>query len=51
MLAMVERMYGTSRFVRDAAVDLVLAVASGRAELHQIATTLEAWARIVPAAS
>jgi death-on-curing protein len=35
----------------DAAVDLVLAVASGRAELHQIATSLEAWARIVPAAS
>jgi death on curing protein len=35
----------------DAAVDLVLAVATGAADLHRIATSLEAWARIVLAAS
>ncbi len=34
----------------DAAVDLVLAVATGAAELHRIATTLESWARMEPGA-
>ena len=33
---------------RDAAVDLVLDVARGAAELHRIATTLESWARVAP---
>ncbi len=30
---------------RDAAVDLVVAVAQGGADLHRIAATLESWAR------
>jgi death on curing protein len=32
----------------DAAVDLVLAVAKGEADLHRIARSLESWAQIVP---
>ena len=35
---------------QDAAVDLVLAVARGAADLHRIAAALESWARIAPAA-
>jgi death on curing protein len=35
----------------DAAVDLVLAVATGAADLHGIATSLETWARVVSAGS
>src|SRR2546429_894383 len=31
----------------DAAVDLVLAVASGAADLHRMATTLESWRTLV----
>jgi hypothetical protein len=78
LYAMVERMFGPTRMVRDAglldapayrpqatmfgdgwrlqlphgeaAVDLVLAVATGATDLHRIATTLESWARTAPAA-
>jgi death on curing protein len=33
----------------DAAVDLVLAVAKGEADLHRVARSLESWASVVPA--
>lgn len=33
----------------DAAVDLVLGVARGSTDLHRIATSLESWARTLPA--
>ncbi len=36
---------------QDSAVDLVLAVARGAAELHRIAATLESWARSASATS
>ncbi len=35
---------------QDAAVDLVLAIATGAADLHRIAAALESWAHIAPSA-